>query len=88
MSETRTLDRFELATLRFLAAQGGGFTSGTIARECGWGSSRSQMALFRTWTIKGLHESGFIEKIDAEKPAVYVITNEGRYAIERSLNHV
>lgn len=88
MSETRALDRFEVATLRFLASQGGGFTAGTIARECGWGSSRSQMALFRTWTIKGLYETGFIEKIDAEKPAVYVITNKGRYAIERGPDHV
>lgn len=75
------LDKYERMALDFLAARGGGFTAGTIARNCGHGSSRSLMAVFRTMTLRDLFERGLIDKIDAKKPAVFVITDAGRQAI-------
>lgn len=85
MSErVKPLDKYERAALDYLSSCGGGFTAGHLARECGCGSSRSQMAIFRTWTIKSLYERGLIDRIDTETPHVYVITNDGRAAISKA----
>ena len=75
------LGKYERLALEFLARYGGGFTAGTIARNSGHGQSRSQMAQFRAGTLNRLYLNELVEKIDAEKPAVYVITDLGRAAL-------
>ena len=78
------LDKYERLALEFLAScGGGGYSAGKIARECGHGSSRSQMALFRTSTLRRLFESGLITKIDDGTPAIFMITDTGRAALKQ-----
>lgn len=73
------LTKYQNLTLEYLAScGGGGFSAGTLAREAGCGSSRSQMAVFRFYELLPLFAGGLIDKIDAEKPIVWVITDAGR----------
>ena len=73
--------------LQFLSQCGGGFTSGAIARNSGYGSSRSEMAVFRIGPLKRLFDDGLVDLIDAEKPHVYVITDAGRAALQKHKEH-
>ncbi len=80
------LPKYQINALRFLASCGGGFTNATICRESGYGGTRSLMGIFRHSYLVPLAEAGLVEQIDAEKPAVWIITNTGRAALaaERS----
>ena len=72
----------ELRVLKALATVGGGFTARYLSREAGAGYDRRQLAIARCNLIEPMFRRGLIDKIDREKPHVYVITNDGRRALE------
>ncbi len=75
------LTEAERGALTFLNSCGG-FTAGTIARNCGYGGSRSEMAVFRSQVLMRLMRAEYIELLDAEKPAIFIITDVGRRALQ------
>lgn len=78
-----TLMRRDICALEFLSGFGGGFTAGTVARNCGY-SGRSNMAVFRLMVLQRLYKVGLLDFLDRNKPAIYVITDIGRAALERA----
>lgn len=81
------LTKDEHAALTFLASCGGGFTSGVIARNCGHGRDRIDMAGFRSAVIMRLFKGNLVDMIDREKPAIFVITDAGRAALNPEAPH-
>ena len=75
------LGREERVVLLCLASCGGGFTAKHLSLEAGVRRERRHLAIARTNLIEPLFKRGLIDRIDAEKPAVYVITNDGRKAL-------
>lgn len=76
------LTKDEVAALSFLDSDGGGFTSGAIARHCGRARDRIDMAGFRSGVVMRLLAQGLVDKMDGGKPALFVLTEAGRATLK------
>jgi hypothetical protein len=52
---------------------GGGWTARQLAEKCGVGTSRSDVAIFRSTVLKQLLAEGVVRPMDDGKPMVFVM---------------